>query len=110
MPGINGHNTDKTKQAENAEGQSGMTSTAKGVGSFLEDFWKHHSGVSVLGEYCGGDMMSFEEERLILGTKEIFSQLPCVCRQSQNPGAGLGKAWESSPQRQMETPRDDQMN
>lgn len=53
---------------------------------------------------------SLVKERLILGTKEIFSQLPCVSSQFQNPGAELHKTWESSTQGQMETSRDDQMN
>lgn len=61
MPGINVHNTEKTKQAKNPERQSGMTSTATGVGKFFGSFWKQCCDVSVL-ERCLLRKMRLEEE------------------------------------------------
>lgn len=73
MPGINGHNTHKAKQAKNPEGQSGMTSTATAVGN-TGVFWKQRSDLSVLGGCLLGKMRLEEEAQCSRFKKSLMKQ------------------------------------
>lgn len=68
------HNTDKTKQAKNPEGQSGRTSTATGVGKFLGSFWKKRCDVSVLEGCLLGKMRLEEEDQCSWFKKSLMKQ------------------------------------